>query len=294
MPRPRRHRLRKLRRRLTGAFLLILVATTYHVVRLLPPGVARLLGRVGGRLTPTILRADARRAAVNLERLPAQIRPTVAEVFTHLGLCAADACSLPTDRAALDGLVVVRGEGMVQDRLQAAVGTVWIAGHTGHWELPAAWAAAQGIRVYALVAPIHYRALDGWVRRLRERHGIHTLRPDLHGLREAHRALRRGDQVAFLIDQHLPGRGTWVPFMGSDAWTSTAPVRLARAAGVPLGAARCARLDDGRYRITFGPLLPSDGGDDTVTAEISGWIEAAIREHPAQWVWMHDRWRRPA
>jgi len=273
--------------------LLTLVATTYHVVRHLPRGLARALGRLGGRIAPIFLRSDARRAAVQLERIAPQDRPSVPEVFTHLGLCVADACTLPTDREALDRLVVVEGEGTLRQRLEASKGTVWITGHVGHWELPAAWAAAQGIRVYALVAPIHYPALDAWVRRLRLRHGIRALLPDRRGLREAHRALERGDHVAFLIDQHLPGRGTSVPFLGSDAWTSTAAARLARAAGVPLGAGRCTRLPDGRYRIAFGPLLPSDGGDDTVTAEISGWIEEAILEHPQQWVWMHDRWRNP-
>jgi Kdo2-lipid IVA lauroyltransferase/acyltransferase len=266
---------------------------TYAVVRRLPRSWARLLGRLGGRFARLLLRSDARRTARNLRRLPADSRPTVSQVFEHLGLCVADACTLPTDRESLDELVVLGGEGTLQRRLRAVEGTVWISGHVGHWELPAAWAAARGNRVYAIAAPIHYPALDSWVRRLRLRHGIIALRPDVRGLREALRALQRGDHVVFLLDQHLPGQGVWVPFLGSPAWTSTAPARLARMAGVPLGGGRCTRLDDGRYGVTFGPLLPSDGDSDTVTAEISGWVEDAIREQPEQWVWMHDRWRTP-
>jgi len=273
--------------------LLALVATTYAVVRRLPRSWARWLGRLGGRFACLLMRSDARRTAENLQRLPADSRPTVRQVFENLGLCIADACKLPVEREGFDDLVVVEGEGIFEQRRRAPEGTVWISGHVGHWEMAAAWATARGIRGYALVAPIHYPALDAWIRRLRLRHGIIALRPDVRGLREALKALQRGDHVAFLIDQHLPGHGVWVPFLGSPAWTSTAAARLAKMAGVPLGVMRCARSDDGRYGITFGPLLPSDGDSDTVTAEISTWIEDAVRDHPDQWVWMHDRWRSP-
>jgi len=106
--------------------------------------------------------------------------------------------------------------------------------------------------------------------------------------------LRDGGHVAALIDQQVVGRGTWVPFFGSPAWTPTGAARLARLAGVPVGVVSCVRQASGRYRIRFGPLLRSDRDGGTVTQEVSRAIESVVRAHPEQWVWMHDRWRKPA
>lgn len=292
MARPRRWR--PLRRKLTGALLLGLAAGLYRSIRLLPRRVALRVGAGAGRLARWLLPADARRARLQLERLPAPERPTVGAVFAHLGVCAAEVCQMPTAADGFDGLVAVEGAELLRQRLAAAQGTVWVSGHVGNWELPAAWAASHGARVHALVAPIHYPGLDAWVKRLRSRHGVLPLPPGRRGLRAAVEVLRAGDHVAMLVDQHLRGRGTWVPFLGSPAWTTTAAARLARTAQVPLGVVRCARGEGDRLRIRFGPLLDPPRDPDRATAEVTAIIERAVLAHPEQWVWMHDRWRMGA
>ncbi len=284
--------LRTIRRRLTGALLYALSSSTYHAVRALPPRLAYRLGRAGGALASRVLRSDARRAARQMERPAPGERPAVADVFRHLGLCVAEACTLPRDRASLDRMVTVEGEEILEQQRASEQGTVWVSGHTGNWELPAAWAAARGVPLYVIAAPIHYRALDRWVRALRERHGIRVLTPSRRDLYRASRLLRQGAHVAMLIDQRLPGRGTWIPFLGQPAWTTTGAARLARAAGVPVALATSTRIGIGKHRLRFGPVL--EVGDDAaiaqVTTRLSQGLEDVVRSRPEQWVWMHDRW----
>jgi KDO2-lipid IV(A) lauroyltransferase len=251
------------------------------------------MGAAGGRLARWLLRAHARRAGDQLARIPIATRPSVAEVFVHLGTCAAEVCQMPTEAAGFEDLVEVEGLDLIRERMAADQGTVWVSGHVGNWELPPAWAAAQGAEVHALVAPIHYPALDAWVKALRARHGVLPLSGGRHGLREAVQILRGGGHVALLVDQQLRGRGAWIPFLGAPAWTTTAAARLARRAGVPVGIVRCARAG-GRMRIRFGPLLQPPIDPERVTLQISEAIEVAVLEHPEQWVWMHDRWGIPA
>jgi len=267
-----------------------LAAGLHAAVRHLPPRLARAVGAGGGALACALLPADRRRAEAQLRRIPEDRRPTTRAVFRHLGLCAADACTLPRGREQLDALVRVEGRAFLERPLAAPEGTVWVSAHLGHWELPAVWAAAQGVPVHALFAPIHYPALDRWVRGLRRRHGLHVHRTDRRGLRRAVRVLRDGGHVAVLIDQRLRGRGTWVPFLGTPAWTTTSAARLARASGARVALVRCVREPDGRYRIRFGPELDPGLGVEDATAEASRLLERAVREHPQQWVWMHDRW----
>ncbi len=286
-----RSTIRAVRRRLTGGLLLSLIVALYGTVRRLPRPVARAVGRAGGLVAALVLRADARRTAEQLRRLPAAARPTVARVFAHLGQCAADACTLPRRAADLDALVAVHGRDVLDARLAAERGTVWVSGHLGHWELPAAWAAAHGAEVHVIAAPVHYPAVDRWIRRLRRRHGMRVIHPGRRGLRRAARVLAHGGHVALLIDQRVRGRGTMVPFLGSTAWAPTGAARLARLAGVPIGLVRCWRDAGGGYHIRFGPVIDGVDDPDRVTAELTSLLERALLENPEQWVWMHERWR---
>ena len=287
-----RRRLRRLRHDFHGRLLFAVVVSVHGVIHHLPRRLNHLLGLAGGQIAMLLLPQHARRAGRQLQRLPMESRPSVGQVFGHLGVCTADACSFRP--ASADRWIDVEGMDLLNQRIDAPEGTVWVSGHVGHWEMPAAWAASRGIPVHAVVAPIHYRALDRWVRRLRQRHGVCPLDPGTRGLRQAVRVLRDGGHVAALIDQQVPGRGTWVPFLGSPAWTPTGAARLARLAGVPIGVVSCVRQPGGRYRIRFGPLLRSDRDGATVTGEVTRAIESIVREHPEQWVWMHDRWKAPA
>ena len=285
-------RFRSLRRRLTGAFLYALCTSVYGSVRLLPRSLAFWIGAAGGGLAVHLLRGDARRTAHQIRRLPEHERPTVSQVFRHLGLCVAEVCTLPRGRSALERMVTVEGEDLLRERLAAREGTVWVSGHLGNWELPAVWAASRGVPLVVIAAPVHYPALDRWVRSLRERHGLTVLTPGRRDLRRAVQLLRGGGQVAMLIDQRLPGRGISVPYLGSPAWTTTGAARLARAARVPVVLATSLRTGPGRHLIRFGPQHRVEDADevDRVTERLSRGLEDVVRSRPEQWVWMHDRW----
>jgi Kdo2-lipid IVA lauroyltransferase/acyltransferase len=284
--------LRPLRRRLTGALLVLLCASAHGCVRALPAWLALRLGALGGSLARHLLRTDARRAAAQLRQLPEDRRPSVSAVFRHLGMCAAEACVLPRRADRLERWVRVEGEQLLAERLASDRGTVWVSGHTGNWELPAAWAASRGVPIHVIAAPIHYPVLDRWVNRLRGRHGMRVLRSDRAGLRRALEVLRAGGHVGLLIDQRLPGRTLEIPFLGAPARTTTAAARLARAAGVPAVLVTATREQTGIHRIQLGPRLrvtdPASVREATV--RLSRGLEDVIRSRPEQWVWMHDRW----
>ena len=286
-------KLRKFRRQLTGLLLLSMAAPIRGLVRPLPRQLVAWIGVSCGWLAQFLLPGDRRRTRVQLERLPRDRRPSVSAVFTHLGRCAADVCTLPTDPAKLDRMVRTDGWELMEQRAAGGLGTVWVSGHVGNWEIPPAWVASRGIPVYVIAAPVHYPVLDRWVTRMRAFHGVQVLKPTRRDLRTAVRLLRAGAQLAVLIDQSIPGRGTWVPFLGSPAWTPTGAARLARDAGVPVALGRCHREPDGHYHVRFGPLMH---GHDPIqlTAQLTAGIEEMVRDHPEQWVWMHDRWRAPA
>jgi KDO2-lipid IV(A) lauroyltransferase len=46
-----------------------------------------------------------------------------------------------------------------------------------------------------------------------------------------------------------------------------------------------------RYVLRFYPELPMSGDAAADTALIQASVEAAIREYPDQWLWIHRRWK---
>jgi KDO2-lipid IV(A) lauroyltransferase len=66
--------------------------------------------------------------------------------------------------------------------------------------------------------------------------------------------------------------------------------------GAPIVPAWCERLADQHFRITVYPEIqvPNTGNRDNDTYELAlrlnQFLEARIRENPANWLWLHSRW----
>ena len=136
---------------------------------------------------------------------------------------------------------------------------------------------------------------------LRSRLGVRTvLRGSGGAARQILRTLRSGDVLGAIIDQDIKIDGVFVEFFGRPAYTPTGPVALALRAGSPVVLGCTWREPDGAQRVRFDPPidLALQAGEHRkaaihrYTAEFTAWLEARIREHPEQWVWIHRRWRR--
>lgn len=118
---------------------------------------------------------------------------------------------------------------------------------------------------------------------------------DRADVRTAVRRLRAGRSIWYAADQDYgPKHSVFVPFFGIPTATLTATARLAR-----LTAAQVLLVDhwrdDARMRWTirfsrpFEGFPSGDAADDA--ARLSMATEDAVREHPAQYLWLHRRFK---
>lgn len=115
--------------------------------------------------------------------------------------------------------------------------------------------------------------------------------------REMLRVLQDGKSVGFAIDQHANETGALqLEFLGSSAWVTSSPAKLARLAKVPIVPIRTYR-ESGRHVVEIHePLryLWSNRRGPDVEA-VSRWYtkvaEAWVRSQPEQWLWLHRRWK---
>jgi len=105
--------------------------------------------------------------------------------------------------------------------------------------------------------------------------------------------------LGLLVDQHPGDQGVCLPFLGPPCNHSTAAAILALRYHCALITSICYRVGLGRWRIEIGPEIPTRENGKArsaaaITADTIRTLEAAIRRDPANWFWVHNRWRPAA
>ena len=116
---------------------------------------------------------------------------------------------------------------------------------------------------------------------------------EVRAIREMARALKQGELVWFGPDQDMGTKGSvFADFFGRPASTVTTPARLARMSG-----ARTVFLDLHRdeeiYKLRFRPMPGNYPEPDEVAnaRTLNRFIEDALETRPAQYMWMHKRFK---
>jgi KDO2-lipid IV(A) lauroyltransferase len=100
-----------------------------------------------------------------------------------------------------------------------------------------------------------------------------------------------------LIDQDTRVEGVFVRFFGRPTYTASGPVVLSMKLGSQIVPIFMYLRRDLKYHIECAPPLvlqkTADEKLDLVSnvQKCSNTIESMIRRFPAQWVWMHERWK---
>ena len=113
------------------------------------------------------------------------------------------------------------------------------------------------------------------------------------------RAVKRGSVFFNLPDMDFGlGDAGFVPFFGVPAATLLAPARMARSLKMTVQPVVAEMLPGGDgWCVRFLPPWTDFPGDDDLAAtrRVNAWIEDEIRRNPAQYLWVHRRFKtRPA
>ena len=141
------------------------------------------------------------------------------------------------------------------------------------------------------------KAVDQWILQGRKRFG--SLRPfgRAAGVKPIVAALRAGQPLYLLADMDFGlNDSVFVPFFGVSAATVPSLARFARLGRAKVLAALALMTDSG-YELQLTPAWPGFPSDDAVadTARMNACLEHYIKAAPAQYYWVHKRFKtRPA
>ena len=180
---------------------------------------------------------------------------------------------------------------------RAGRGTVIATAHLGSWELVGIAVTRVATKAfYGLAKPAKIAALTVFLEQMRARMDVRVLWTGRKALlREMLQVLRRGESLAFVMDQKPEvGAGREVRFFGRPTPFVVGPAALAARTQCAVISVFCVRTAPFVYRVVCEEIYPAEHGENDeqkMTQKMAAVIERAVREAPEQWSWTYRRWR---
>ena len=171
---------------------------------------------------------------------------------------------------------------------------MFVSAHLGNWEIMGRWLAlVQNVTMTVVAKDPKNPGFAAYLRQMRENAGF-AVQSKGESARELLRVLRRGEAVFLMPDQN--SGDVFVPFFGVPCGTVVGPASLALHTGAALIPIYCVQEKMG-YRVICLPEVtvqnPSGGEAEVarLTSELNVVLEQMVRRYPAQWLWLHNRWK---
>jgi len=267
----------------------------------LPFGVLYRLTAAIMWLLRTVLRFRVVVARDNLrrcfpERSEAEIDALLDQYYRQLSQVAAEFIKM-ADMSAdeLRAHLQVQNVERVDAETRAGRSVLLLGAHQCNWEWTLqATVLYLGVPIEAAYKPLHAARFDRELRKLRCRYGAHLIAAKKL-VREVVRRRGQLHAVALHADQ-MPassGRRQWLEFLGRDTAFYPGPAEIARMTGYAAFFVPMRRLSRGQYQVDFLPICAAGERLDPAvfTARYASLVEEMIRANPADWTWVHRRWK---
>jgi lauroyl/myristoyl acyltransferase len=290
-------------------FLYLLARAGIGLIQALPIHWVARIGRGGGALMFWLDRRHRRMALHNLtrcfgaEKSPAEIRQLARENFRRLGenYCSAIKTAA-MDESELRKVLAIRGAealvaghtgGRLRNRLLAT-------GHFGNFEMFTRLAAfVPGYRCAATYRGIRPPLVDKLIYMMRTISG-NLMFERRTGVAELKQVMDQGGVLLSLaVDQSAKHNALEVDFLGHACLMTRSPAIMAMRYDCVLFAPICYRVGLAHWVIEIGEPIPTrENGQrrsaDDITRDINRAFETAVRRDPANWFWVHNRWKTRA
>jgi lauroyl/myristoyl acyltransferase len=286
--------------------LYVIARLLVGLLQALPLTWVAVLGRCTGEV---VFWLDGRHRKVAMRNLtlcfaavksPKEIRALAHENFRRIGenyCCAIKTAAM--NKAQIKQVMQVSG---AASALAGEIGTlpascVYATGHFGNFELFTRLSMfMSGYRFAGTYRGLRQPALNRLILSMRTVPG-NVLYERRAGAEALKKAMKEGGMLLVLVaDQSAPEDGLELPFFGRNCCTNRAPAVMAMRYNCDLFVPICYRTGLGSWRIEVGEAIPTRvNGErrstEAVTRDVNSAMETAVRRDPANWFWVHNRWK---
>ncbi|HEY1327531.1 MAG TPA: lysophospholipid acyltransferase family protein [Casimicrobiaceae bacterium] len=232
-------------------------------------------------------KSQAERDAI-MRRNYRNLGEVLAEIFWGFGATAAE----------MTGRVTIENRDLVERFVAEKRSVLLLTAHMCNWEwlLPAG-GAQFGIPIDTVYKPLRVEALDEFVREARSRFGGKPIAMKSF-LFELMRRAGHPHAYAMVADQ-TPLRKSekhWTRFLNQDTAFFIGADKITKFLEAPVVYVAMRRVSRGRYRVQLEVLCepPYDPDAPLPVMELfARRLEEEIRASPADWLWVHNKWKYP-
>tara|TARA_R110002124_G_scaffold64985_2_gene177409 strand:- start:209550 stop:210419 length:870 start_codon:yes stop_codon:yes gene_type:complete len=273
------------------AFLLSILILS---LKLMPPMMAsNLCGALGRKIGPKT--GASRNSSKNIRRAYPKASDTDIEkintdMWENLGRVIGE---YPHLRCLTSVYCEVENIEILQDIAKNQTPCIFIGMHQANWEVAAMRLREQpGLNVGSVYRAPNNKWSAAILQSLRDyKKGEKYFAKSKQGVREMIGHLKNNGQVGILVDQKY-NEGIEADFFGHPAMTSTAYIELAKKFKCPLIPVEMQRINKCYFKMTIHPALKLNLDDPAqAVADTHKMIEGWITKRPAEWLWVHKRWK---
>ncbi len=228
-----------------------------------------------------------------------EIEKIVKECFSYMAKSAVELLFLLDRPRLLKGRVEIEGKENLDAALSAGKGVILVSAHFGNFPLMLAKLGLEGYCVSGVMRHMRDSRVEKILFKRRQEYAVKTIytQPRKECVDAIIKTLRNNELVFLLMDQNFGTGGVFVDFFGRKAATATGPVVFAQRTEASLVPCFIIRQKDDTHKIIFEPALRLEKGkiaQETIIINIqklTGIIEVYIRKYPAEWGWIHRRWK---
>lgn len=232
------------------------------------------------------------------EKTDREIAGLAKNTFKMLGKNAGDILrsSRIKDLKGLEEFLLTEGLENYEAAHAKGKGVIFLTCHLGAFDLQITNMAMRGLNPNIIGTPLKDKKLNELLWNYRNLHGAIPIARGKETFRMI-KILKSGGSVALLIDQDTKVKTVFVDFFGKQAATPAGATILALKTGAAVVPTYIYLGEDELQHMKILPEIPmAITGDEEQdirvnTQVLTRFIEEKIREHPEQWVWMHERWK---
>ena len=289
-----------------GNLLITLIYEIVSLIILVLPDQARFkVGVLLGKLLRKTVKSYYETACNNMQLVlkdelsPKEIEGLHKENFTHMGLVISEFIMLRklnrnNFRNYID--LTIEGEDYLKEAHNRGKGVIIYTAHFGNWEWLGAILSFLGYPLTAIAKKQHNKPFDHSVNKIRRDKGVKIIFTRGMAQREAYASLKNKECLYLLGEQYPLSNGWPVRFFDQDTYAFSGVVRFAKNTGALIVPTFLIREGWRKHRLVF--LKPYQIGKNIgqieqrkVLQELTDIVEMMIRKYPAQWLWIHERWR---
>jgi len=237
--------------------------------------------------------------AFGKEKSPKELRRIARDCFIYMAKSGIELLFFIDRPQLIRGWVTISGKQHLDAALSQGRGVILVSAHFGNFPLMLAKLSLEGYKAGAIMRPMRDERTEKFFLKKRKGFQVNTIysQPRQACVENTIKALRNNELVLIPIDQNFGTSGVFVDFFGRKAATATGPVVLALRTKAVILPCFMVRQGDDTQKIIFEPPIDLEKAEDrkeivlNTIQKLTRIIEAYIRKYPAEWGWIHRRWK---